>query len=111
MNPLDAHAQGLGEVQAELTGSVTYNGSNIPAIVGIFRQQQVLDAKGGGFKPMTMATVVLRKSDLPKNTIFKSNQGIFVQGYNSQQYNCNIYSVEDQFTSLKLTVRDIAQNA
>ena len=79
--------------------------------VGIFRQQQVLSPKGGGFEPMTLATVIVLKANLPQNSALKTYQSIQVTGYGSQQYQCKIYSITDLFTAVQLTVWDVNQNA
>ena len=112
MNPYDAHAQSLSQLQAEVTGSVLYGSTTpIPANVGIFDQQQVLDPKGGGMKVFTLATVIINKADLPPNTVLKTYQPITVAGYASPARSCKIFSISDMFTAWKLTVWDINQNA
>ena len=84
--------------------------AKIPANIGIFDQQQVMDPKGGGLKVFTLATVIVNKADLPANTVLKTYQPITVAGYNSALRPCKIFSISDMFTAWKLTVWDINQN-
>jgi hypothetical protein len=80
------------------------------AIILPIQEHQLPRQSGGGLVPTLLCTCSVLKSDLPVATVFKTGQYIYVNPVWSYQRFCQIFSIEDCFTSWKLTVFDVSQN-
>lgn len=122
MNPFDAHAESLAQLQEELGtpingkagGQIIYpapGGKVLAAIVGVFEAQQRLRPDGTGFSPFVSGTVWLLKSLCDPNWTFKSGQFMTVTAPGGAARNCKIFTVEDKFTFWQIAVDDQSQAA
>lgn len=117
MNPYEAHAQSLQQLQAEVGqsingqrgGFVNFCNQEIPAIVAPFLVQHVFDSSTGGMRPVLRGDVIIQKNDVPKGVVFQVSEGapgasISVTAPGSLARACQIIFVEDKFTFWQITV-------
>jgi hypothetical protein len=111
LNPYQAHAVVLAQLQAELGGGVTYAGHDIPAVVGLFEVMQLLRPDGGGFVPSLAADVIVQKTDCPATITMKTGHAITVTAPRSNPRACQIVSITDLGDNWRIVVSDANQAA
>jgi hypothetical protein len=119
MNPYEAHAESLAQLQTELGvpingkigGQIVYSGVTVPAIVGVFEVQQRLRPDGSGFSPFITGTIWLLKSLCLPAWTFHSGQQMTVTAPGCAARACKIFTIEDKFTFWQIVVDDQSQAA
>lgn len=91
-----------------LRGEIDLGSGGICACIGPFEVQQVL--KDGGFSPMLLSTVTVRKCLLPKGAAIKSGIKLDVRQFGTERH-CKIQSCKDLLIAWEITVNDLNQNA
>ena len=122
MTAYEAHAESLSQLEADLggitPGQVIYGSlSAVPALVGVFSDQQTLVDTGAGYTSISPGTtVIIRKAALPTaiqaNAVnFKTGDAIQVTAPHCGVRQCKIVSVDDLYTAWQIAVNDIHQRA
>ena len=95
-------------------GTLTHAGLALPAVIGTFAIQQVLNADGGGFSPMLMCNATVAREDLPATfTAFKRGESVAVAPGDSTRppRACQVYDMTDCGALIELTLNDRNQGA
>ena len=135
-NDFQAHADVLSDYQGLMVSNVTATApgaTNVPGTViyGAFtpnapdpsqgavynaiilpvQQHQLPRAQGGGLVPHLLCTVSILKSDLPVGLVFGTGQLMYANPPWSYQRLCQIFTIEDCYTSWLIALMDVSENA